>query len=100
MHEGLLLCGHSHLPRMHSLSGGRLIVNPGSVGLQAYDDDHPCFHVIENGSPHACYAICQQTKNGWDVSFRRVLYDVDQAVATAVRNGRQDWARWLQTGRV
>jgi predicted phosphodiesterase len=33
----LVLCGHSHIPRVVSLSRGVQIVNPGSVGLQAYD---------------------------------------------------------------
>jgi Icc-related predicted phosphoesterase len=33
--SSLILCGHTHLPRMMQLDDGRLIVNPGSVGLQA-----------------------------------------------------------------
>jgi diadenosine tetraphosphatase ApaH/serine/threonine PP2A family protein phosphatase len=51
----LLLCGHSHLPRVAQV-GGTLCVNPGSVGLPAYDDDHIAFHVHQTGSPHARYA--------------------------------------------
>ena len=39
----LLLCGHNHLPRVVQV-GGTLCVNPGSVGLPAYDDDHTAFH--------------------------------------------------------
>lgn len=35
----LILCGHTHIPRTAKLDDGRLIVNPGSVGLQAYTDD-------------------------------------------------------------
>lgn len=31
----LILCGHTHIPRKLHLADGRLIVNPGSVGLQA-----------------------------------------------------------------
>ena len=34
----LVLCGHSHVPRAVGLPDGRLVVNPGSVGLQAFDD--------------------------------------------------------------
>lgn len=98
--RSLIICGHSHLPSARSLSGGRLVVNPGSVGLQAYDDDHPCFHTIENGSPYARYAICEQTRKGWNVRFRSVEYDRGRAVEMAWRNGREDWARWLATGRV
>jgi predicted phosphodiesterase len=36
----LIACGHSHVQRAVRASSGCLIVNPGSVGLQAYDDDH------------------------------------------------------------
>ncbi|ABS28313.1 metallophosphoesterase [Anaeromyxobacter sp. Fw109-5] len=97
--QRLIVCGHSHQPGIHWLSDGRLVVNPGSVGLQAYDDDHPSFHVVENGSPHARYAICERTRSGWSVALRSVEYDHAAAVAAARRNGREDWARWLQTGR-
>ena len=48
----VVLCGHTHVPRLMQC-GGVLVVNPGSVGLQAYDDDHPYLHVIENRTPHA-----------------------------------------------
>ena len=37
----IILCGHSHLPRVVLTARGRLIVNPGSVGLPAYHDDAP-----------------------------------------------------------
>ena len=97
--HSLIICGHSHKPRTYAISGNRLVVNPGSVGLQAYDDDHPFFHVIENGSPHTRYAICEQTGTGWSVSHRCVDYDYKTAAATARRNGRKDWAKWLETGR-
>ncbi len=36
----LLLCGHTHIPRVVE-HGTHLIVNPGSVGLQAYQDTTP-----------------------------------------------------------
>jgi predicted phosphodiesterase len=97
--QGLIVCGHSHQPGVHLLADGRLVVNPGSVGLQAYDDDHPSFHVVETGSPHARYALCERTRGGWNVSFRCVEYEHGQAAAAARRNGREDWARWLSTGR-
>lgn len=97
--HGLIICGHSHKPRTYAISGGRLVVNPGSVGLQAYDDDHPFFHVIENGSPHARYAICEQSANGWNVSQRCIAYDHRTAAVTARRNGSERWGKWLETGR-
>lgn len=98
--RGLVLCGHSHKPRAAAISGGRLVVCAGSVGLQAYDDDRPYPHVHENGSPHARYVICERGRDGWSVTFRCVPYDHAEAAATARRNGREDWARWLETGRV
>lgn len=36
--QSLILCGHSHLPRVVRLSDGRLIVNPGSAGCPGYYD--------------------------------------------------------------
>lgn len=96
--QGLIICGHSHRPRAYAVSGGRLAVNPGSVGLQAYDADRPAFHVIENGSPHARYAICEKAASGWHVQHRCIDYDFMRASDTAKRNGRLDWARWLASG--
>ena len=51
----LVLTGHSHhagLVNCRDIT----IVNPGSVGLPACDDDNPP-HVMASGSPHARYAI-------------------------------------------
>jgi putative phosphoesterase len=96
--HSLIICGHSHRPRAVALPDGRLVVNPGSVGLQAYDADRPAFHVIENGSPHARYAICERGAHGWNVEHRCVVYDYMGASETARRNGRRDWAGWLATG--
>lgn len=97
--HSLILCGHSHQPRTIALAGGRLVVNPGSVGLQAFTDDHGHPHRIENGSPHARYAICERGPHGWNVEQRCVAYAWDEAAAAAARHGRPDWARWLETGR-
>lgn len=96
----LALCGHSHLPRVLQLPGGALIVNPGSVGLQAYDDAHPHLHLIEAGSPHARWALLSRTPQGWQADLRQVAYDWEAAAAQAERHGRGDWADALRTGRV
>lgn len=97
--HSLIICGHTHKPRACAISGDRLVVNPGSVGLQAYDDDHPYFHTIENGSPHARYAICEKNGKGWNVAHRCIAYDHHKAANTAFKNGGKDWAKWLATGR-
>jgi predicted phosphodiesterase len=95
----LILCGHTHVQRSMRLDDGRLIVNPGSVGLQAYEDDQPFPHRIEMGSPHARYAIVTRTASDWAVDFRAVEYDWATASAIAEANGRHDWAVALRDGR-
>jgi predicted phosphodiesterase len=94
----LVLCGHDHVPRTMLLADGRTVVNPGSVGLPAYSDDHPHPHVMETGAPHARYAVVMQTERGWLVTDRSVPYDWQSAAESSLKNGRPDWARWLQTG--
>jgi predicted phosphodiesterase len=96
----LILCGHSHQPRTMLLEDGRLVVNPGSVGLQAYQDDHVHPHCAQTGSPHARYAIFERSGAGWRVDFIAVPYGWDQEAERATRNGHPDWARALRTGRV
>lgn len=94
----LLLCGHSHQPRVLR-HGQCLLVNPGSVGLPAFDDDHGGFHVIETGSPHARYALCERRRDGWHVALLAVHYDWDTAQRKARAALAADWALWLGTGR-
>jgi predicted phosphodiesterase len=96
----LILCGHTHVPRSVLLDDGRLVVNPGSVGLQAYDDDHPYPHKAENGTPHARYAIVERTASGWAVEQYAIAYDWNAAADVAQRHGRPDWAFALRTGRM
>src|SRR5882757_588966 len=71
----LILCGHTHIPRVVRLRDGRMIVNPGSVGLPGYDGQAPVSYVVEVGTPHACYAILERTRGGWSATIRYVPYD-------------------------
>ncbi|MFI5143484.1 MAG: metallophosphoesterase family protein [Thermoanaerobaculales bacterium] len=96
----LVVCGHTHLARALRLAGGQLTVNPGSVGLPAYDDDQPSYHRMETYSPDASYAIVERRDGAWRVEQYRVPYDHEAAVQQARRLGRADWAEWLSTGRV
>jgi putative phosphoesterase len=96
----LILCGHTHIARAVQLDDGRLIVNPGSVGLQAYSSTYPLPHVAEAGSPHARYAIVERSATGWVTQLIAVPYDWNQAASVAEANGRMDWGRSLRTGRV
>lgn len=94
----LILCGHTHVPRIMQLGDGRLVVNPGSVGLQAYEDEHPHPHVVENRSPHARYAVLTRRRAAWQVELRCVPYEHEAAAALARAHGRPDWAAALRTG--
>ncbi|QND47869.1 metallophosphoesterase family protein [Rhizobium lusitanum] len=94
----LILCGHSHIPRAVRLSDGRLIVNPGSVGCPAYDDDLPHYHKVEAGHPFASYAIMDKIDGIWVPTFRQVAYDHRAMAELAAQNGRADWASGLATG--
>jgi predicted phosphodiesterase len=93
----LIFCGHTHVPRVVQV-GGITIVNAGSVGLPGYDDEHPHLHWIENGSPHARYALVQRTRHGWHAQLRSVAYDFEPMAQLADQRGRPDWARPLRTG--
>lgn len=89
--EGLdfpvLLCGHTHLPRAVRLSDGRLIVNPGSVGLQ-----------FDHGSPDARYALIERRGEAWSVTHRVVPYDFEGAARQAEANGFPAWREALTGG--
>jgi predicted phosphodiesterase len=97
--EMLYLCGHDHLPNVIRWKDGKLVVNPGSVGLPAYSDDIPYPHLVENGSPHARYCIVGKPGSDWEVEHIAVPYDYETASDMAGRNKREDWAHWLRTGR-
>lgn len=94
----IILCGHTHTPRMARLADGRLIVNAGSVGLPAYDWDYPLPHTMQNGTPHARYVMVEKTKAGWQVELIAVAYDWESAAKLADTNGRPEWALALRTG--
>ena len=94
----LILCGHSHLPRAVRLDDGRLIVNAGSVGLQAYDWDVPKLHKMENGTPHTRYVLIEKTASGWRPDFIALEYDWEYAARQADARARPDWAVALRTG--
>lgn len=94
--QRLILCGHSHVPSVLDLPDGRQAANPGSVGLQAYDDDHPAPYRVEVGDPKARYALVDAK----GVHLRAVAYDHASAAAQAERNGQPGWAMALANGRM
>jgi diadenosine tetraphosphatase ApaH/serine/threonine PP2A family protein phosphatase len=94
----LILCGHTHLPRVVRLTDGGLVVNPGSVGLPGYDGHRPVYHKVQTGTPDACYAILERTPSAWSVTFRYVPYDHMAMAELARTNGLPLWASALATG--
>jgi putative phosphoesterase len=94
----VVLCGHTHIARLYRLPHGKFVANPGSVGLPGYEWDVPTGHTIEAGSPHARYLVVDRSGDTWHFAFRAIAYDWDKAAASAMRHGREDWARPLATG--
>ncbi|TCO54901.1 metallophosphoesterase family protein [Actinocrispum wychmicini] len=71
-----VVCGNTHMPFVR-LAHGRLVVNPGSVGMPY-------------GRPGAHWALL-----GAGVELRRTVFDVDAAIADIVRDsGYPDAAEW------
>lgn len=104
MASPVIICGHTHIPRTVTLSSGQMVINSGSVGYPAYEDNLPILHKMQTYSPHASYALitCIETAQGkcWQTEHIKVAYDHEAAAELALKNGRRDWAFALKTGRV
>jgi predicted phosphodiesterase len=98
--QPVVLCAHTHIPRVVELASGQLVVNPGSIGVPAYDDVDPVRYRMQTFSPHACYSILEKDGRGWNVSLERVAYDHQAAAEYARMRGRDDWAQGIATGRI
>lgn len=96
----VILCGHTHVPRMVRTASGQMLVNPGSVGQPAWDDDLPCYHAVESGAPDARYAIIDSQAGRWSAQLLAVPYDHQSMAALALRHGRPDWDHILRHGYV
>ena len=96
----VIACGHTHIPRVTPSSRGQLLVNPGSVGLQAYEDDRPHYHRVETGDAFARYATIEKRGGGWHAQIHPVPYDWAPMAALAEKNGRPDWGSALATGKL
>lgn len=97
--SGLICCGHTHIARAVTLSNGQLVINPGSVGLQAYTDDEPVLHSMENFTPLASYSIVENIESSWIVQNIKVPYNYERAINESIKRDRRDWAHYLSTGR-
>lgn len=94
----LIFCGHTHIPRVVCCGDAQTIVNPGSVGIQAYEGHHPVPHTLALGAPHARYAIAERTAHGWAVDLIAVPYDWEAAARLAQSHDRPEWVQPLRTG--
>ena len=66
--EGIYLNGHNHI-QFHMEYENKLFINPGSCGMAV------------DGEITAAYTILTCTANGWNMEERRVIYDVEKALA-------------------
>jgi putative phosphoesterase len=94
----LILCGHTHTPRLLELPDGRWVLNPGSVGLQAYREHGEDPWAIGSGSPYARYALLHREDGRWRVEPRVLSYDWTSAAAAARATGNEAWAIGIETG--
>ena len=74
------------------------IVNPGSVGLPGYIGREPVEHVVQTGTPDACYAVLERRATTWNVTFRYVPYDPRPMAELARKHNMPAWANALETG--
>lgn len=88
----LILCGHTHTPRVVHLSERQLAINPGSVGVQAFPG------LTVTGSPHARYALATLLNGTWQVTQHVLCYDWSAAGEQASANGFGNWHHGLVTG--
>jgi len=95
-----VLCGNSCMPRCSNLSSGQVVINPGSVGLQAFKDSYPVEHIVENNTPDASYVILTVEDDKYGIELVKVTYDFEKAALKASENGSDDWAYSLRTGKV
>lgn len=85
--SAVILCGHTHIARTLRLTDGRLIANPGSVGMQ-----------LVRGSPDAHYAIVEKGRRGWQTALIAVPYDTEAAARLAEANGFPGWGESIRHG--
>ncbi len=95
--QKIVVCGHSHVSKIVE-TDNKLIVNPGSIGLPAYDDDLPIYHKMQNYNPRASYAIIKMSGDSVSVERVSIDYDFEESARLAEKNKRDDWAKWIRTG--
>lgn len=98
--QNIIFCGHSHLSDIVYLPNGKVIVNPGSVGLPAYEEEEPFYYKMESGTPFANYTIVEKRDGRWIFEQINITYDVTDAIKQSEKLNRPDWACALKFGHV
>ena len=98
--ERIILCGHSHVNRVIYLSNGKMIINPGSVGLPAYLGNAEYRFAMESMTPHAKYAIITADGDVINVEQVNCTYDWNEAAQIAREHGNENAAQFLLHGRM
>ncbi len=97
--QRFVFCGHSHTHRIVQTLK-HIVVNPGSVGLPAYDDEHPIYHKTESFNPFTQYCIVEIHGEEFSINQINLPYEHEKAAALASQNNRLDWAKWLMGGKI
>ncbi len=98
--QNIIFCGHSHLSDIVYLPNGKVIANPGSVGLLAYEEEEPFYYKMESGTPFANYTIVKKRDGRWIFEQINITYDVTDAIKQSEKLNRPDWACALKFGHV
>ena len=86
----MLLVGHTHVP-MILYFGGKVVVNPGSVGQPRDGDARAEFAVIENGLPHLCRIPYDIEETVRDLSQAGLEDSVASVLGNILRTGGKEW---------
>ncbi|MGE7674000.1 metallophosphoesterase family protein [Lysinibacillus sp. NPDC094403] len=98
--QHIIFCGHSHFPTTIYLPNNKIIINPGSVGLPAYEEVEPFYYKIESGTPFANYTVVEKRNGEWIIEQLSIPYDTTEVIKQSEGQHRSDWARALKYGRV
>lgn len=97
--QKVIFCGHTHIQKSVWLPDGKLIVNPGSVGLPAYYEEVPHPHFMESKTPHAKYLTVSRKDDSLLIEHILLPYNYELAAHRAEQNGRKDYSYAIRYGR-
>lgn len=83
----LILVGHTHLPVILPL-GNKLVVNPGSVGLQRDGDPRAAYAILEDGAPSLVRVDYDRRATIASLASWGLPPDVEQQLAAIYESGR------------